>query len=471
MKKTLLSFLTMVLVCCFAFAQSFTEKNIDTMIGDEGSDIASGDLDGDGDIDLVVSTYFFNGNMPTQDYIKWYKNDGNGNFSVETDVSSTITWVEGLATANIDGLFGDDIIATSVSQNKLVYFLSNGSGFGPEVVVDPSITGPGEVATGDINQDGHIDLVAASFSNNRTQWYSGDGAGGFTSETDIENGTTDGPYYIDLADFDGDTDLDVLVGFVNSQSIEIYYNQFIESGSTSVSWIKDTVTVDSGNSFLFGAIFADVNNDGAMDVVKVDFTSGNVAWFNKVKNGTSTSNVINNSSIIGNPGSVLVADIDNDTFNDVIVTDGGVVDDAIVWFKGADNDNPSSTATFITNNNHILYDITAADFDDDTDLDLATVGNASDTVQWYENDFITLSVNEVIIDQLSIYPNPTKDILNFKGELSETMTISVYDNMGKEILTSIIDSNHNTLDVSKLSSGMYIIKFEGYDANFKFMKL
>lgn len=470
MNKTLLNFLIIAGISQLGFAQPFAPlQNIDPNTGQEPYEIASGDLDGDGDIDIVMATYDFNGGTPVQDYIKWYKNDGLGNFTIGTTVSSTIQWVDGLIVADIDGQFGLDIVATSVNQDKLVYFLSDGAGgFGSETVVDGALAGPGQIVAGDINNDGNLDLATMSYTNNRTVWYSGDGSGNFTPETDIENGTTDGPYYVDLTDFDGDGDVDAVVAFVNSQSIEIYYNQYIESGSMTVSWIKDTVSVSTGNSFLFDVSFADVNNDGTMDVVKVDFTSGDVAWYNKTKNGPSDENIISDETIINNPARAYVVDLDNDSLNDIIVTDGGAADDAMIYFKGAANASPSATEVLIVNNNYIMYDVTVEDFDDDGDNDIANIGNVSDTVDWIENRLIVLGLSDVSIEAIGIYPNPTRNTLNFKG-ISETITVSVFDSVGREVLNSTVLMNQS-LDVSELNSGLYLLKFEGTNATFKFIK-
>jgi hypothetical protein len=416
-----------------------------------------------------MATYDYNNNVPNQDYIKWYKNDGMGNFTIQPTVSSTIQWVDGLTVADIDGQFGLDIVATSVNQDKLVYFLSDGAGgFSSEVAVDNMLAGPGHVVAGDINNDGNSDLITMSYTDNRTVWYAGDGTGNFTMGVDIENGTTDGPYYLDVADFDGDTDLDVVVGFANTQNIEIYYNQYIESGTMTVSWIKDTVSVDTGNSFLLLVGFADINNDGNMDVFKVDNVSGDVAWYNKTINGPSVENIISDNTTISRPGTAYVVDLDNDTFNDVIVTDGGTINDAIIYFKGADNANPNTTPVFIADNNFQMFDITVEDFDGDGDKDIASIGNSSDTVFWLENQLISLGLSESTIEDINMYPNPTRNALNFNG-ITNDKTVSVYDNVGRQVLYSKL-SMGESLDVTQLNSGIYILKFEGTNSTFKFIK-
>lgn len=478
MKKTLL--FCLILFCTSLLLNSQTTfaslQNIDPNTGTDPTVVVSGDLDGDADIDIVIGTYYYlNGKI--QDYIKWYQNDGNGNFTLQTSVSESVIWVQGLIIADIDVLNanGNDIIATINDGSKLVYYPNDGiGGFGSEVVISSTITNPGQVVSGDINKDGFMDLVTASYTDEETIWFMGDGMGGFVEQTTspIQTGGVDGPYYIDISDFDGDTDLDILVGFYNNGNIEIYYNQYIESGSTAVSWTKDTFTVVSGVSFLSVATnqiaFADVNNDGILDIIKSDNGTGDVEWFSKIKNGSSTPNAISNSAIIDRPGTVVIADLDNDTYNDVILTDGASGDDSIIWFKGANNSNPDSTPNVVVDNNFQYWSITVNDFDGDTDNDIAAVGVFSNTLDWFENEWDLLGVNDNSINKTSIFPNPTKNLLNFKG-LSEKTEVSVYDIVGKPVLNSTLVSN-TPLDVSKLQSGIYILKFQEYNSTFKFIK-
>ncbi len=359
------------------------------------------------------------------------------------------------------------------NQSKLVYFLSDGNGgFGEEITIDAALIEPGEVVTGDINNDGHIDVLCMSYVDNKTVWYSGDGTGNFTSEPDIENGTSDGPFYMDVGDFDNDNDLDVLIGSCNTQSIEIFYNQFTESGTDTVSWIQDAVTVYSGNltdNTILEVRFADVNNDGVMDVIKLDNTSGDVAWYSKIKDGPSTENIISDESIIDRPGKVLVADLDGDNLNDVILSGALPADDTIIYFTGVANASPEAIPTLIDNQPFIVFDMSAADFNGDGDLDIASLANLNDRLDLYENERLTLSTNTLENHVISIFPNPANHTLNFKGISADINTVQVYDVIGQLVLNSNLDGQ-TSINVSELQSGLYTIKLNNSSETLKFIK-
>lgn len=59
---------------------------------------------------------------------------------------------------------------------------------------------------------------------------------------------------------------------------------------------------------------------------------------------------------------------------------------------------------------------------------------------------------------ISVYPNPARDILNISA--SENTRMSVYDMQGKLVRTLDILSSLTTLDVSELSRGTYTFVFE-----------
>ncbi|WP_299365834.1 aryl-sulfate sulfotransferase [Winogradskyella sp.] len=65
-----------------------------------------------------------------------------------------------------------------------------------------------------------------------------------------------------------------------------------------------------------------------------------------------------------------------------------------------------------------------------------------------------LSINDVAVKDLSVYPNPTKGILNFNSDMP-LEHIEIYNITGKLVMTQ---SNTNTIDLEPLAKGMYMVK-------------
>lgn len=86
----------------------------------------------------------------------------------------------------------------------------------------------------------------------------------------------------------------------------------------------------------------------------------------------------------------------------------------------------------------------------------------------YYQNIKTLGVSELMVNDVSIYPNPTADFIRFrinsKMKLSEA---EVYDLSGKLILIQKIQQE--TIDLQKLGKGIYFLKFK--DSTIKPIKI
>lgn len=88
----------------------------------------------------------------------------------------------------------------------------------------------------------------------------------------------------------------------------------------------------------------------------------------------------------------------------------------------------------------------------------------------------SVSVDDFVLNNLSIYPNPTNSVLNIAGDLEILANASykVFDVSGKEVKSQDLkfSSNQTAIDVSSLQEGVYVlvISKDGAKKSYKFIK-
>ncbi len=84
----------------------------------------------------------------------------------------------------------------------------------------------------------------------------------------------------------------------------------------------------------------------------------------------------------------------------------------------------------------------------------------------YSNELIvsdaTLSLNDNnVTSDFKLYPNPSKGILNIQTNTIDSVSVSIYDMLGKEVVSE--NRISNSIDISNLKNGMYLVKIETND--------
>jgi hypothetical protein len=316
-----------------------------------------GDIDGDGDVDMVIPVAIGGG-------LRVVMNPG-----VPTTVS-TATTVTTLATPNTqwphtthvadlnnDG-YGDILMGAYSGYGQNQYYLWNPgtSSFSAPVVYDAA--GALGVAVGDLNGDGFLDVAYAGAPDSVCL---NNGSGGFGSPVQIASGG----YYsseCDIADFDGDGDLDIVS--VSSGGAYVFLNpgngDF--SNATIVS-ITSSVTFD-------GVRAGDMDGDGYVDFVAVGY-GGNCVFFNSGYASFTSGSSFGAST---NQRMVDLGDMDGDGDLDAVVGYWGSQN--YIHFNNGDgtfnaaNDEPFG----LGNEYHEGQNIDVADMDNDGDLDIFVGG-------------------------------------------------------------------------------------------------
>ena len=313
-------------------------------------------------------------------------------------------------------------------------------------------------------------------------------------------------------DLDNDGDLDVFFGQPDSGFA-------MNDGSGNFTWysVGEKISnyfaenTEQDGAYGVGTVeILDVNQDGNVDIVVGGSYANNssdlllmgptILW----GNGTSNYDYNNKTEIWGfgeRPTMTDGSSVDNnDDFSFADIDNDGYLDVALVYIRQIDNDPDNNGGTTMShyyqvmkgNSNTEFTDVTdewlpdnikyctvvwiiLKDIDQNGQLDLTEYAKTTYKAgslpttnclpeawrwEWNGSSFTTitgsqLSVEDEILDNLlKLYPNPTDNILFIKGN-KNSINISIYNILGKEVLSKM---NANNIDIKVLPKGVYIIK-------------
>lgn len=95
-------------------------------------------------------------------------------------------------------------------------------------------------------------------------------------------------------------------------------------------------------------------------------------------------------------------------------------------------------------------------YDSENDVIYNSPGNYEEGEEAHFRTINELNVNNNVLQNVVIYPNPAKTVLNIEN--AENSMIEIYDLLGRVVLAKNNISLNEKLNVSKLTSGTYLIK-------------
>lgn len=345
-----------------------------TRVSYSASDI--GDIDGDNDLDLLISgESYAPGATSPYPLTSMYTNNGTGNYTLVTGTpfqnmqNGDIEFADVDNDGDLDAFLCGATINLSIKAAKL--YLNNGLGtytLSPATFEGVSYS---SAAFGDVDGDLDLDLVVSGSANSNiasTKLYLNNGSGAFTEQVsfpvvDVKDS------HVDLADLDGDLDLDLFItgidqsaayhskvylntngvfnllpgtsfpelkgpfglGDVDGDSdVDVFLTGENTSGITSGMYLNQgagvfSLSTNSFPSFSNGSVkLYDADQDGDLDL----FACGG-SNFSKVSklylnNGTGTFSLVENTPFMGvNYSGVSVGDVNNDQKTDLVLTGMG----------------------------------------------------------------------------------------------------------------------------------------------------
>ncbi|WP_340679257.1 FG-GAP-like repeat-containing protein [Paraglaciecola sp.] len=331
---------------------------------DKTYDIALGDIDGDGDLDLVVGNH-----LGTN---KVYLNSGSGGFDATgTVIGSESDNTRSIALGDIDGDGDLDLVAGNSGQTNKVYlndgsggFDATGTAIGSES--DSSLT----IALGDIDSDGDLDLVVGN-NGQTNKVYLNDGSGGFDATGTAIGSDSYSTLSIALGDIDGDGDLDLVVAdFDKFKKYYINDNGVFDATGTTIGSDKDIT---------YNIALGDIDGDGDLDLVAGNSGDTNKVYLNDGIGGFATGTAIGSDTDATRY--IALGDIDGDGDLDLVAGNYNATNKV---YLNADSGGFEATGTVIGSESDSTASVALGDIDGDGDLDLVA-GNYNGTNKLYLN--------------------------------------------------------------------------------------
>ena len=358
----------------------FTEIPNTPFVAVSYSSVTFEDVDNDNDPDLLI-TGQTNSYAP---FTTLYSNNGSGEFIAVTGTPFTGVYQSDIAFADIDGDNDQDVIIVgNRGSNSLStkLFANNGIGIFTEIadtVFNQIQYGP--VGFLDFDEDNDLDLLL------KNVLYTNDGTGNFTKAMNSPFSGVSGVSF-DFADVDGDNDKDLLIsGFGTSQNhiTKLYTN----NGSGSYT---ETAGTPFSNRIFNSINLKDFDGDNDLDLIALGTDPlGIPCTYLYTNNGTGVFTLVTGTSFMEiTNGSIDFADIDGDNDLDIFITGTNTtypgsakfyINDGFGVFTEV-NANPIQGVGY--------SDVAFFDVDNDNDQDLIVTGKPTSNSR-----FTTLYLND-----------------------------------------------------------------------------
>jgi hypothetical protein len=416
------------------------------------------DLDDDGDLDVVAAV---TDDIATEDEIIWFENRGVTGF-IEWRIADTLDYPADIEVADLDGDGALDVIATARDDHDLIWFRMDGLVW-ERRAIEENASQPRGIAAADIDSDGDVDVALTSFADSKVYWYENDGAGNFTRR--VVDANLSQPFEVEAADLDDDGDLDLVVVSEDiANAVVTYMNDGEESFAREIQQTDYAASdVEVG----------DWNGTGAADIL-VSSRQNSGADFDVVLLSNDGDGAFTASTLVTdnrNVTALRLADTDDDGDIDLLVGNDNVTPRMRVYF----NDGGAATigVELLLDDPATIEGLDTGDVDGDGSLDFVAADSEGRNLMLFLGEGGTVDVEPIsgeIPAEFSLaqnYPNPFNPVTTITFALARPSYVSlkIFDVQGREVQTLVsgaYPAGHfeTRWDAAGFAAGVYVYRLQ-----------
>ena len=230
--------------------------------------LAVADIDQDGDLDILVTC---------RGRTNWiYLNDGKAGFETAVEFGTATDSTIDVEVGDVNGDGNNDLVLANRDGQPNAWLLNDGKlKFSSAIPFGNPQSQSRAVVVGDFNGDDKLDWAVGNIGQ-PNRLFLGDGKGGVASEVEFGQ-VAYRTYCLSSADIDLDGDLDLVAGNVG-QANKVFFNEDAENKKPN---FREEAFGDE-SSATYGLCLGDLNGDGLPDIATANSDATNHVFLNKL---------------------------------------------------------------------------------------------------------------------------------------------------------------------------------------------
>ena len=327
--------------------------------------LALGDMNGDGRLDIVCTNYYSNS-------VGVLLGNGDGTFATMMSCSTGARCLPyPVALGDINSDHHLDIVVACATGNGLLFF-AGGDELSCSLTRYPLSGARSPVILADFNSDNHLDIAVMDANDRNVVVVLGDGHGAFGIQTVYPIESAGEPRDAIAIDFNRDEILDLVVSVYNNDEVVIFYG----NGDGTFTLARSYST--GFGSKPFDIAVADFDSNNQLEIVVIVTGINGVAVLTEYIAAEFVKQVVYSTGSTPQPFSVAAGDFTHNNRSDVIVVNSGTDDLSVL--VGSGNGTFEREMVYKMGSNSQPYYVITCDVDQDQQLDIVSVNSKLNSI-------------------------------------------------------------------------------------------